>query len=61
MANLELIAEERLFPAAEVEAEDLVSYLTPSFIPECLLLVLVYNGIRLFSQRFVFSWDVSNY
>ena len=60
MANLELIAEERLFPAA-VEAEDLVSYLTPSFIPERLLLVLVYNGIRLFSQRFVFSWDVSNY
>ena len=59
MANLELIAEERLFPAAEVEAEDLVSYLTPSFIPERLL--LVYNGIRLFSQRFVFSWDVSNY
>ena len=58
MANLELIAEERLFPAA-VEAEDLVSYLTPSFIPERLL--LVYNGIRLFSQRFVFSWDVSNY
>ena len=34
---------------------------TPSFIPERLLLVLVYNGIRLFSQRFVFSWDVSNY
>ena len=57
MANLELIAEERLFPAAE--AEDLVSYLTLSFIPERLL--LVYNGIRLFSQRFVFSWAVSNY
>ena len=49
MANLELIAEERLFPAAE--AEDLVSYLTP--------LLLSYQNVY-FSFSCIMELDCSH-